>query len=205
MAYLPQAIRLKTIYIYIQETNSSYVRRRHETSSMVRYMEKMTRQAPNYRLCRSLRTLQGLDYLTCLRGVTDISWYDFDQWLQNRKIVPIRDFTFQQDVMTQTGREKRSIDKSLSQWRRLAPIFTSGDSDDSQLMDEEWEALEAFLDKIPTGPPKTAAPAEGLVPIRSKPIATEGWGDEESEDGDAPIMVDLTDDEDAQMIDLTQD
>jgi hypothetical protein len=167
-------------------------------------MKNITCEHPNYRMLRSLRNLKGLDYVSCLRGVRDVSWYNFDRWLEDRKIVPIRDFTFQQDIMNQAGREKKNVDKILSQWRRLAPIFTSGDSGDSQLTDEEWKALEVFLNKVPTGPPPTAAPAEGLVPIRSKPIATGSSGDVETEDEDA-LMIDWTQDEDAQMVDLTED
>jgi len=166
------------------------MRCKNEPSGMVRHMKNITCENPNYRMFRCLRNLKGLDYVSCLRGVKDISWYDFDQWLAKRKIVSIRDFTFQQDVMNQAGREKKKIDKVLSQWNRLAPIFPTEGSGNSPLQDEERKALEAFLDKLSTGPPKTAAPAEGLVPVRAKAIATGSWDDE---DGDAE-MIDLTED-----------
>ena len=167
--YLPEAIRLKTIKIFVQETDADYMRRRHEPRAMIRHMGAITAIQPNNRKTRSLRNLQGLDYVASLRGVREISWFNFDEWLTAKEIVPVRDFTFQQDIMNQAGRKKSDIDHEVANWRRLAPLLQDAGYEPTNA---DWEALEIFLDGKSTGPPQTELPEEGLVPVSVKPVGT---------------------------------
>ncbi|KAL6865734.1 hypothetical protein ACO1O0_001832 [Amphichorda felina] len=185
LVYLPEAVRLKTIKVFVQETNPDYMRRRHETRAMIRHMANMTALQPNCRTTRSLRNLQGLDYIACLRGVKDISWFNFDEWLVAKEIAMVRDFTFQQDIMNQVSRDKSDVDHELSQWRRLTPLLEQEDPDSPNYYEPtnaDWVVLEDFMDNRSTGPQQTDLPEEGFVPVCVQPVGA--W------DSDAIVISD---------------
>ena len=119
--WLPEAIRLKTIKIYLPESSERYRRRRHEPSGVVGFMERITQRQPNYRMYRCLRTLQGLDYVYCLRGIKKISFWDYTTKYH------IRDTTFQLDVETTVKQPKTADDDQRSQVRNLAPLLANYD------------------------------------------------------------------------------
>ncbi|KAI9151660.1 hypothetical protein HJFPF1_08869 [Paramyrothecium foliicola] len=159
LAWLPQAIRLQTIGVHLQESSKEYMRRKNETSGTIAYMKIETYKQPNYRMNRALRDLQGLDYLLALRGVQSVTFWDFDQWLKNRKKEqPVRDFTFVMDVNNSVQRPKEAHKQELTRLRNLCPLFggprQEGDDDETATPDthnanswvvteELWQIMEA--------------------------------------------------------------
>lgn len=152
---------MKCVKIYIQETKKSYERRSHETHGIKRYLKDKTEPQPNYRGNRALRTIQGLDYLTAMRGLKIVEFYDFDQWLAFRTVKSVRDFTFVEDVTNQVCRKKDRKAQHLSKWRNLTPTVT-----DYVPIFEFWEALKAYMgEKNPIPEPQGPPEPQGLVPL----------------------------------------
>jgi hypothetical protein len=140
-------------------------------------MAEKTNLQPNYRLHRDLRTLQGLDYILCLRGLKKVDFFDFDRWKSDGVIEQVRDYRFVMDVKSNVCRSKAPHDAETSEIRNLAPtapgyVMESGD----------WDALERFLTKhfgIRTG----QIPLQrGYAPVRSQPVSTFIVIDSDSED-----------------------
>ncbi|CAG1987089.1 unnamed protein product [Fusarium graminearum] len=123
LAYLPAASRLKTIAVHIPESSKSYMRRKHEPPKIIEYLEEITRDQPNYRLFRELRSLQGLDYVCCLRGLREVTFWDYDRWLNEEAKMPVRDWTFVRDINDCVRREKSHNNEHFSQIRYLAPVM----------------------------------------------------------------------------------
>ncbi|KAL2208139.1 hypothetical protein CC79DRAFT_811233 [Sarocladium strictum] len=88
---LPQAIRLRTIDLYLHESAKGYMRRGHEPRAVIRYMKDITHRQPSMRLMRSLQTIQGMDCFQCLRGLDHIRAWDF---LKDGTFQLVRDLTF---------------------------------------------------------------------------------------------------------------
>ncbi|KAI8151972.1 hypothetical protein K4K49_010092 [Colletotrichum sp. SAR 10_70] len=95
--------RLKSLTVHINETGSQYIRRKHEPSTVKDFMASKTAGQPNFRFARSLRTLQGLDYIHQLRGMQVIRFLDFEKHLKLGGRHDIRDWTFGRDVETSCG------------------------------------------------------------------------------------------------------
>lgn len=123
LAYLPAASRLKTIAVHIPESSKPYMRRKHEPPKIIEYLEEITRNQPNYRLFRELRSLQGLDYVYCLRGLREVTFWDYDKWLNEEAKMPVRDWTFVRDINDCVRREKSHNNEHFSQIRYLAPVM----------------------------------------------------------------------------------
>ncbi|KAM0307752.1 hypothetical protein ACHAPM_000477 [Fusarium culmorum] len=123
LAYLPAVSRLKTIAVYIPESSKSYMRRKHEPPKIIEYLEEITRDQPNYRHFRELRSLQGLDYVYCLRGLREVTFWDYDKWLNEEAKMPVRDWTFVRDINDCVRREKSHNNEHFSQIRYLAPVM----------------------------------------------------------------------------------
>lgn len=119
------------------------MRRKHETRSVIHFMKGKTYQQPNFRLFRSLRTLQGLDYIQCLRGLKSVEFWDFAKWLEmgaRGKYYLVRDFTFIMDVNNAVRRPKTDHESYLSQLRNLAPLLPGHEA-----QEEDWQILEKFV------------------------------------------------------------
>lgn len=54
---IPQAIRLQTLEVYLQESSRKVMRRKHEPRAVIRYQKDLTHNQPNMRLMRAMRTL----------------------------------------------------------------------------------------------------------------------------------------------------
>lgn len=154
------------------------MRRRHEPRGVIGYMASRTYEQPNFRLYRSLRHLQGLDYLHTLRGLRDIDFFDFDRWLECKQIVQVRDWTFVQDVKNSVSRDKSLHDKQISQIRNLAPNFPG-----HTISEEAWQALESVMkeeqDQLAARPP-----SNGHVPVGLQPIVIEDSSSSDTEMGE---------------------
>jgi hypothetical protein len=122
LALLTEARRLKSIAIYLPESSESYMRRKHEPPHIIAHMANKTKLQPNFRKARALRTLQGVDYFYCLRGVQEITFWDYDKCTTGQK-VPVRDWTFVRDINESVRREKTHDDAHFSELRYLAPIL----------------------------------------------------------------------------------
>ncbi|CAF3462068.1 unnamed protein product [Fusarium graminearum] len=112
-----------TIAVHIPESSKSYMRRKHEPPKIIEYLEEITRDQPNYRLFRELRSLQGLDYVCCLRGLREVTFWDYDRWLNEEAKMPVRDWTFVRDINDCVRREKSHNNEHFSQIRYLAPVM----------------------------------------------------------------------------------
>lgn len=86
-------------------------------------MKEKTRHQPNFRMFRSLRTLQGLDYIHCLRGIRHISFWDHTVWVKSGRKQRIRDRTFEIDVRNTVRKPKYLFDHQRSQSRSLVPLL----------------------------------------------------------------------------------
>ncbi|KAK1251618.1 hypothetical protein MKX07_007097 [Trichoderma sp. CBMAI-0711] len=143
LIWLPEAIRLKTLGIYLPESSKDYTRRRHETNGVVRYMQRKSQLHPNFRGFRQLRTLQGLDYVSCLRGLDRADFWDFDRWLETaERKRPVRDWHFVQDVNNAVRRPKEAGDRLRSQLKNLFPLIPS-----FAPSEEDWAILLDGLEK----------------------------------------------------------
>ncbi|KAI9900493.1 hypothetical protein N3K66_004755 [Trichothecium roseum] len=143
LLWLPEAIRLKTLAVHIRETSASYTRRKRESAALTEHCANLTEGQPNFRLTRSLRGLRGLDHLLCLRGLASVDFFDFDCWLASRRVVPVRDYTFSQDVRNSACRPKEPDAEERSRVRNLAPLLAG-----CEVGEESWVALEAFLEEM---------------------------------------------------------
>ncbi|KAF4922943.1 hypothetical protein CGCVW01_v004964 [Colletotrichum viniferum] len=114
--------RLKSLTIHINETGSQYIRRKHEPSTVKDFMASKTAGQPNFRFARSLRTLQGLDYIHQLRGMQVIRFLDFEKHLKLGGRHDIRDWTFGRDVETVTTLPKPPAVSQAAELRNLTPI-----------------------------------------------------------------------------------
>ncbi|KAJ4140016.1 hypothetical protein NW768_001368 [Fusarium equiseti] len=179
LAGLPEARRLKTISVHIPESSRACMRRKHEPPDMIRYLGRKTKEQPNYRLFRALRTVQGLDYLSCLRGLQGVTFWDYDKWCATEEKVPVRDWTFVQDVNNAVRRDKLPRDEHLSQIRYLAPIMVGC---------RPSVALAARLERF-INPPSTGllSPPPDLFPQPQTAVhdAEDGSGDEATDDEDS--------------------
>lgn len=89
-------------------------------------MQGKTQLHPNFRGFRALRTLQGLDYVTCLRGLDRAEFWDFDRWLATKERKrPVRDWHFIMDVNNSVRRPKAAGDRSQSQLKNIFPLINS--------------------------------------------------------------------------------
>ncbi|GKT98145.1 hypothetical protein FLAG1_04672 [Fusarium langsethiae] len=178
LAYLPAACRLKTMAVHIPESSREYMRRKHEPRQIIEYMEELTQEQPNYRPYRALRTLQGLDYVYCLRGLREVTFWDYDKWRKDEAKMPIRDWTFVRDINDCVRRGKSHHNKHFSQIRYLAPIMDGC---------RPSAALSARIETFVNPPPRQptgllSPPPDGLYPQLQTSV-------------DNPIVLDISDDE----------
>ncbi|RCI17417.1 hypothetical protein L249_3304 [Ophiocordyceps polyrhachis-furcata BCC 54312] len=134
LKWLPLCVRLESLTIWVQESDRMYQRRRHETSSVIGFMNKLTLAQPNKRARRSLRCLQGIDYVYCLRGLKEIKVFDYDKTPMK---VAIADQSFQEDLENSVLRKKERTAYSQSKLMNLTPLV-SGWEPDGQV----WQCLD---------------------------------------------------------------
>ncbi|PHH91053.1 hypothetical protein CDD83_1844 [Cordyceps sp. RAO-2017] len=117
------------------------MRRNHENRGTAVYLAKRTFAQPNHRLCRSLRTVQGIDCLYSLRGLRTVRIFDYDQFLYvaNRE-APIRDTSFLQDVLNSVRQKKEPVDATKAKLRNLQPLIRGYEPDN-----EVWRCLRKLL------------------------------------------------------------
>jgi hypothetical protein len=189
LAWLSEALRLKTVEVHIQESAKSMKRRPNEPRGCARYLEYHTRLQPNCRQFRALRHLQGLDYLHTLRGLDQIDFFDYDMWKAHKQIQQVRDWSFVQDVNNSVRRPKQALESEQSELRNLAPLTSSR----YRLSEENWVLLEKMLECPPPVlyfpdmqdsvsaadiAQRRGLPQEDLVPVATDVIIIEDSDDE---------------------------
>lgn len=200
LALLTEARRLKTIAIYLPESSEPYMRRRHEPPQIIAHMANKTKLQPNFRKARALRTLQGVDYFYCLRGVQEITFWDYDKCTAGQK-VPVRDWTFVRDINESVRREKTHDDAHFSELRYLAPIL-----DDLRPSTNLARILEAVVNppSPPTGLLSPPPESESLYPHPQSPVNLHSDDEYQSEEDSEATSDDDEDDSDSDD-DLGQD
>lgn len=144
LTWLNECSRLRSLKVFVQESDQYYMRRKHETRGVIEYMKRKTMHQPDYRLNRSLRMIQGMDHVYSLRGMEEAVFFDYDIHLknlrhrlgQNRSRTPVRDCDFVLDINRHVRQCKHSSKRQLSRLEGLTPMVDGyGPSDD------EWPVL----------------------------------------------------------------
>ncbi|KAI1326608.1 hypothetical protein F5Y16DRAFT_374764 [Xylariaceae sp. FL0255] len=199
LTWLMRARRLRTLAVYINESDKKYMRRKDEMlekehysmdwgddalpedefdpfptpgrgsdgvgantdaliSNAFRLAVRKTDLQPNSRRLRSLRTLHGLDNIYQLRGMKWVKFFDVD----SKEIgegedglvgpVPVRDWSFQQDVNNMVTSGKSGYDTLCSELDNLHPL--SGleryrpEPDDKDLVKRFYEKADEIYDAV---------------------------------------------------------
>ncbi|KAJ6787027.1 hypothetical protein PWT90_05666 [Aphanocladium album] len=123
LRHLHRAIRLKTLGIYLRESDQKYMRRRHEPRGVLIYDKKITLKHKNFRLHRNLHTVQGMDQFMALRGLFYVQLWDYDSWLREQKLQTcVRDSDFVLYLSEQACREKVGEDARQAKFNYLDAI-----------------------------------------------------------------------------------
>ncbi|KAF4339403.1 hypothetical protein FBEOM_6688 [Fusarium beomiforme] len=180
LAYLPEACRLKSVAIHLPESSKEYMRRKHEAPHIVEFLAEKTKGQPNFRRFRALRNLQGVDYLYCLRGIQELTFWDYDKWRTYGTKMPVRDWTFVRDINEVVRREKTADDEHFSQLRYLAPVM-EGCRPGANLA----ARLEAILSPEPQDLGLLSPPPDGeiLYPQPQAAVSQTIDSDDDSNDG----------------------
>lgn len=180
--WLGEAKWLKTIVAYVQE--SSRMRRSHEPRGVISYMKKKTMEQPNFRLFRSLHTLQGLDYVHLLRGMEKVEFRDYDRWVEDRMKISVRDWTFVMDVNNPVRRPKTESDERLARSHHLADLIP-----DYRPEQAVRRAVESATKRVPPNDDAEEAEVDpDQIPVRPAPIVNdvEYISSDEDSDDDEP-------------------
>ncbi|KAK4063382.1 uncharacterized protein Triagg1_9533 [Trichoderma aggressivum f. europaeum] len=153
LVWLPEAIRLKTLGVYLPESSEEYRRRQHEPRGIVEHMKRKMQIHPNFRGFRPLRTIQGMDYVYSLRGLDQAEFWDFDRWLDTKeRKQPVRDWHFIKDVNNSVRRPKEAGDRFKSQLKNLFPSLSSFEPSDA-----DWDLLLGVLGVVEETPPEDSS------------------------------------------------
>jgi hypothetical protein len=151
---------LRTVVIFISESQEMYQRRKYETPAIKALMTERTANQPNHRLYRRMRTLQGLDYLYALRGLDWIKFYDLLPSIADENprasCHEIRDTSFVADLNSTVTMPKGPKEAKVSQLRELPYLFAPREKDkkfDHKInkpknswdpTEEDWAAVEIY-------------------------------------------------------------
>ncbi|KAK4150568.1 hypothetical protein C8A00DRAFT_17931 [Chaetomidium leptoderma] len=126
LSWLVDMYRLKTLVVHINETGWFHTRRKYENPTVKRLLEAKTRGQPNRRMSRSLRCVQGIDYVYQLRGMEWIRFYDVNQAFHGRRNVrhPVQDWSFSEDITNTTTLPKPPTRQQNAELENLEPLFT---------------------------------------------------------------------------------
>lgn len=154
--HLQEMPRLLTMVVFINESEKGYIRRKYEPIRhkdqepiiIQDYMSLKTLGQPNDRWSRSLRTVQGLDYLHSLRGLDWIRFYDLWQCLRGGGVrFPVNDTSFVADVNSTVTMQKGPFRAEEAQLKNLTPLPYYGDWVPSEA---DWDVIDYFYEE-PSG------------------------------------------------------
>ncbi|KAH6617801.1 hypothetical protein B0J18DRAFT_354936, partial [Chaetomium sp. MPI-SDFR-AT-0129] len=124
LTWLAHTSRLKTLVVHLNETARFHIRRGYEHDKVKAFLAQHSAGQPNTRT-RSLRCLQGLDYIYQLRGMEWVRFYDFNQVLRSARSVRqrVRDWSFEEDVMRVATMEKTPLRAELAALENLPGLL----------------------------------------------------------------------------------
>ncbi|KAK4145546.1 uncharacterized protein C8A04DRAFT_26544 [Dichotomopilus funicola] len=125
LTWLAHTSRLKTLVVHLNETARFHIRRGYEHDKVKAFLAQHSAGQPNTRMTRSLRCLQGLDYIYQLRGMEWVRFYDFNQVLRSARSVRqrVRDWSFEEDVMRVATMEKEPLRAELAALENLPELL----------------------------------------------------------------------------------
>lgn len=156
------------------------MRRQHEPRGITEHMKCKMQIHPNFRGFRSLRTIQGMDYVYSLRGLDQAEFWDFDRWLHTKERKrPVRDWHFVKDVNNSVRRPKEAGDRCKSQLRNLFPSLNSFEPSDA-----DWEILLRGLGVVEENSPEDSS--SDSDPDSGSDSDSDSGSDPESDSGSNP-------------------
>ncbi|KAI1310745.1 hypothetical protein F5Y03DRAFT_403078 [Xylaria venustula] len=167
LAWFMHTSRLRTLVVHINESHRSYMRRPDEMEKEKDYYEdfggeeydghdgedsietifgmevRRTDTQPNYRKNRSMRTVQGMDYIYQLRGLNWVRFYDTNAEYARTFI---RDTTFLRDVNNAVRTRKTASMSLQTEVENLRPLTGLAEFTPD---DETRELVARFYDDTP--------------------------------------------------------
>ncbi|KAI0421568.1 hypothetical protein F5X98DRAFT_370697 [Xylaria grammica] len=166
LAWFMYTSRLRTLVVHINESDRSCMRRPHEMVNQDDYftdfgsdeyasheaedqldifqMEvRRTDLQPNYRKNRSMRTVQGMDFLYQLRGMRWVRFYDTNE---NQTRTYINDWSFLRDLNGVATMKKSDSMEFRTEVENLRPLTGLKDF---HITDDIREIVEGFYDDSP--------------------------------------------------------
>ncbi|RWA11267.1 hypothetical protein EKO27_g3832 [Xylaria grammica] len=166
LAWFMYTSRLRTLVVHINESDRSCMRRPHEMVNQDDYftdfgsdeyasheaedqldifqMEaRRTDLQPNYRKNRSMRTVQGMDFLYQLRGMRWVRFYDTNE---NQTRTYIQDWSFLRDLNGVATMKKSDSMEFRTEVENLRPLTGLKDF---RITDDIREIVEGFYDDSP--------------------------------------------------------
>ncbi|KAI1638236.1 hypothetical protein F4809DRAFT_660039 [Biscogniauxia mediterranea] len=162
LTWLMKTKRLRTLVVHIEEHVERRMRRAYEMQDEEDYFrdfadedqyddeeldifQRMVRRTdfqPNYRKCRSMRTVHGMDYLYQLRGMKWARFYEYERG-GPRKL--IRDWSFIKDLCSVITLPKHERSIFYSQIENLTPLTCL---ENWQPSDEDLQLVKRFYDDV---------------------------------------------------------
>ncbi|KAI1490300.1 hypothetical protein F5X96DRAFT_557424 [Biscogniauxia mediterranea] len=162
LTWLMKTKRLRTLVVHIEEHVKRRMRRAYEMQDEEDYFrdfadedqyddeeldiyQRMVRRTdlqPNYRKCRSMRTVHGMDYLYQLRGMKWARFYEYERG-GPRKL--IRDWSFIKDLCSVITLPKHERSIFYSQIENLTPLTCL---ENWQASDEDLQLVKIFYDDV---------------------------------------------------------
>ncbi|KAK0708078.1 hypothetical protein B0H67DRAFT_603155 [Lasiosphaeris hirsuta] len=141
---LTECHRLRTLVVHVNESGSSYVRRRYEGKELIKWMAGKTAGQPNHRKLRALRTVQGMDFIYQLRGMIWVRFYDLTREMEadNGSRFTIKDWSFTEDVMNTSTMRKVESRRERCQLENLAELEGL---ENYQPSDNSWKVVKTFF------------------------------------------------------------
>ncbi|KAF2965332.1 hypothetical protein GQX73_g8216 [Xylaria multiplex] len=166
LAWFLHTSRLRTLVIHIDETTKSYMRRPYEMMNLGDYYKdfgggeyegneaedlldifgmevRRTDLQPNHRKYRSMRTVQGMDFLYQLRGMKWVRFYDTNE---DHTRTWIHDWSFLRDLNSVATMKKTDSMALRTEIENLRPLPGLSEF---RLSGEVRELVDSFYDDTP--------------------------------------------------------
>ncbi|EGZ68151.1 hypothetical protein NEUTE2DRAFT_169926 [Neurospora tetrasperma FGSC 2509] len=153
LSFLLDCHRLKSLVIFVNESEKTYTRCRYENSIIQDFMVRQTAGQPNQRKHRALRCIQGMDFIYALRGLEWIRFYDLYKAIASTSRTairePVADWSFVEDVTNTATMQKVPSRRESSRLENLEPLFSdNGQQEAWNPGQADWELVKSFyIDK----------------------------------------------------------
>ncbi|RYP11954.1 hypothetical protein DL765_007533 [Monosporascus sp. GIB2] len=197
LASFTMASRLKTLVVHIDESAKRRMRRRYEMPLPTDYnrdfsgdaihklsafgkLMKRTDTQPNWRRNRSMKTVQGMDYLYQLRGM---KWVRFKDVSAPEHRGHIRDWSFSNDINMVVTSPKEPRYAMQSQLQNLTPLTGLRNWEPA---DDDMDIIRGFYNEDSdelVGGSETSV-SEGSIPSTLSHLSRSSDTDSDDDDGD---------------------